>query len=354
MFVDKVEIYVKSGNGGAGAVSFRREKFIVQGGPDGGDGGDGGHIYFEVSKNCDTLSHFRGKKAFYAQNGQQGGSRNKHGRNGKDVTLIVPIGTQVKHKETGEILLDLCKIDKVLFLHGGKGGLGNAHFKSATKQAPTYAQKGIAGAEANIILELKLIADVGLVGFPNVGKSTLISVLSNARPKVADYAFTTLIPSLGVVDCHQYKSFVMADIPGIIQGASNGKGLGLEFLRHIERTCFLLFVLDCIHEPMEQFTSLRDELQQFSHALSQKSFGIVLSRMDLLEEKMQIQTFTKLLHQLHIPPNPYKDVSLSYIIPATWEQEMPMQALKFILPISSITHHNIETLRFLLAQSLES
>ena len=353
MFVDKVEVVVKSGNGGAGAVSFLREKFVIAGGPDGGDGGDGGNVYFEVSPNCDTLSHFRGKNRYYAQNGSPGGKRNKTGKNGKDIVLIVPPGTEVRDKNTEELLLDLRDVGKTLFLRGGKGGLGNVHFKNATNQAPTYAQKGIAGIEASLILELKLIANVGLVGFPNVGKSTLIATISNARPKIANYAFTTLIPSLGVVDCGDYHSFVMADIPGIIEGASEGKGLGLEFLRHIERTRFLLFVLDFAGELGAQFHALRYELQNFSPSLAQKPFGIVLSRADMLESRAQADVFADFLQSLGIAPNPLDSVPLSYIAPERWEQAPQQQSPAFVLPISSLAHHNTETLRFLLGRCLK-
>lgn len=353
MFVDKVEVVVKSGDGGAGAVSFLREKFVIAGGPDGGDGGDGGNVYFEVSQNCDTLSHFRGKNRYCAQNGSPGGKRNKTGKNGKDIVLLVPPGTEVRDRNTEELLLDLRDVGKTLFLRGGKGGLGNVHFKNATNQAPTYAQKGIAGIEANLILELKLIANVGLVGFPNVGKSTLIATISNARPKIANYAFTTLIPSLGVVDCGDYHSFIMADIPGIIKGASEGKGLGLEFLRHIERTRFLLFVLDFADEITAQFQSLRYELQNFSQTLAQKPFGIVLSRADMLDLNTQEIAFASFLQSLGLAQNPLDSVPLSYVMPNNWEQAPQTQAPVFVLPISSLTRHNTETLRFLLGRFLE-
>lgn len=346
MFVDRVEVFVKSGNGGAGAVSFLREKFIIAGGPDGGDGGNGGNVYFEVSQNCDTLSHFRGKNRYCAKNGNPGSKRKKTGKNGEDIVLIVPPGTEVRDKDTHELLLDLREVGKTLFLRGGKGGLGNVHFKNAQNQAPTYAQKGIKGAEANLVLELKLIANVGLVGFPNVGKSTLIATISNARPKIADYAFTTLIPSLGVVDCGDYHSFVMADIPGIIKGASEGKGLGFEFLRHIERSRFLLFVLDFLNSPAQSFAALRTELQNFSQKLAQKPFGIVLSRADTLDLPTQTKQFADFLQALGLEHNPLDSVPLSYIAPQN-------QSPAFVLPISSLTKTNTETLRFLLGRTLE-
>ncbi len=292
MFIDNVEILLASGNGGAGAVSFRREKFVPLGGPDGGDGGRGGSVYFLCDNNTHTLSHFKGRKEFRAKDGGNGLGRNKNGKKGEDLELIVPQGTQVFDAQTKELLLDLTALgEKKLFLKGGKGGLGNAHFKNASNQRPNYAQSGIKGEEKRVRLELKLIADVGLVGFPNVGKSTLISVISNAKPEVANYEFTTLTPKLGLVDASEFESFVMADIPGIIEGASCGKGLGLAFLRHIERTNFLLFMLDPLREQSlkEQFITLKKELESFSKALSLRNFGIVISKIDTIskfEEKI--------------------------------------------------------------------
>jgi GTP-binding protein len=283
VFIDSVDVTVSSGKGGAGCVSFRREKFVPQGGPDGGDGGDGGDIIFAVDNNTDTLSRYRGHHRFKAQNGEQGGSHNKTGRSGEDLILKVPAGTQIFDADSGEMLLDLTEIGvAALLLKGGKGGLGNARFKSSTNQRPVYAQKGLPGEERAVRLELKLIADVGLVGFPNVGKSTLISVVSAARPRVADYEFTTITPSLGVVPVDEYRSFVMADIPGIISGASGGKGLGLQFLRHIERARVLLFMLDAAGRRSldEQYDQLKTELGRYSAELSRRSFAIAFSRVD--------------------------------------------------------------------------
>ena len=288
MFVDSVDIFISSGNGGAGAISFRREKFVIQGGPDGGDGGKGGDVLFEVDNNSDTLSKFRGKKHYKAQNGAQGSSRNCKGKNGANLIIKVPLGTQIRDFESDLLIADLKSQDsRVKILDGGKGGLGNAHFKNATNQTPTYAQSGIKGQSLHIKLELKLIADVGLVGFPNVGKSTLISTLSNAKPEIADYEFTTLIPNLGVVEVGELHSFVMADIPGIIEGASIGRGLGLQFLKHIERTNFLLFVLDSTRQNsvVAQFESLRGELSKFSSELFGKDFGIVISKSDIQSDE---------------------------------------------------------------------
>ena len=286
MFVDSVDIFIASGNGGAGAVSFRREKFVIQGGPDGGDGGKGGDVIFEVDSNADTLSKFRGKKHYKAQNGAQGGSRNCTGKNGANLIIKIPLGTQICDFESGELIADLNAVDSTItILKGGKGGMGNARFKSAKNQTPTYAQSGIKGESLHIKLELKLIADVGLVGFPNVGKSTLISTLSNAKPEIADYEFTTLIPNLGVVEVAELRSFVMADIPGIIEGASGGRGLGVQFLRHIERTKFLLFVLDATRQNsvLAQFETLRGELAKFSAELFCRNFGIAISKCDVAE-----------------------------------------------------------------------
>lgn len=284
MFIDSVDITITAGNGGAGAVSFRREKFVIQGGPDGGDGGKGGDVIFITDNNADTLSIFRGKKHYKAQNGTQGSSKNCKGKNGENLIIKVPLGTQIRHFDTNELIADLNTQDSTIkILEGGKGGMGNARFKNATNQTPTYAQSGIKGESLHIKLELKLIADVGLVGFPNVGKSTLISMLSNAKPEIANYEFTTLIPNLGVVEVDELNSFVMADIPGIIEGASSGKGLGIEFLKHIERTKFLLFVLDVSRQNCikTQFQTLQKELEQFSKELFSRDFGIVISKYDI-------------------------------------------------------------------------
>lgn len=334
MFVDCVDIFVSSGKGGSGAISFRREKFVIQGGPDGGDGGRGGGVFFQVDNNCDTLSNFRGAKHFRAENGAPGEGKNKTGKNGKDLIIKVPAGTQVFDYESHELLLDLREGEHLLF-EGGKGGLGNARFKNSINQSPTYAQSGVTGQSAHLRLELKLIADVGLVGFPNCGKSTLISVMSNARPQIADYEFTTLIPKLGVVDVGDFDSFVMADIPGIIDGASNGRGLGIDFLRHIERTKFLLFVLDlCSHRTLQQqYEKLQYELRAFSPFLTLKPFGIVLSKADAFEDPQEaLQMF--LNHYGFEAFN--KKQNKDFVRPF------------FVLPIASPTHFNIEKLKFLL------
>ena len=265
MFTDYAKIYVSSGKGGNGAVSFRREKYIAAGGPDGGDGGKGGDVYFEVDQDSNTLIDFRYKKKFKAQNGENGEGARKSGKSGEDLYIKVPIGTVVKDAETGELIADLSKEGQCeLILPGGRGGKGNSHFATSTRQAPRFAKE--------VILELKLLADVGLIGFPSVGKSTILSRVTSARPKIADYHFTTLEPNLGVVKTEFGDSFVLADIPGIIEGASEGTGLGLRFLRHIERTRLLLHVIDVSgsegRNPVDDFNTINKELKKYSEKLS--------------------------------------------------------------------------------------
>ncbi|EAI4703424.1 GTPase ObgE [Campylobacter jejuni] len=334
MFIDSVKITLASGDGGKGAVSFRREKHVPLGGPDGGDGGNGGDIIFVCDNNTHTLVNFKGKRELRAQNGAGGMGRNKNGKKGENLELIVPEGTQVIDVQTNEILLDLTKEgQRELFLKGGKGGLGNTHFKHATNQRPDYAQPGIKGESRLVRLELKLIADVGLVGFPNVGKSTLISVVSNAKPEIANYEFTTLTPKLGLVDVDEYNSFVMADIPGIIEGASGGKGLGLAFLKHIERTSFLLFVLDPMRQmPLkEQFIVLRKELEKFSNELFGRKFGIMISKSDsvrLGEEfaeqiALNINELDNYLKEINNPQ--------SFLIKVSSLEKTGLKELKFML-----------------------
>lgn len=292
MFIDSVQIIVRSGKGGAGSAAFHREKFVTHGGPSGGDGGDGGSVYAQATRNADTLSNFRGKKHYIAPNGEPGLNRKKFGADGEDLVLFVPVGTQVFDDESGELVCDLIEDgQKVLLAKGGKGGLGNVNFKSATNQAPTYAQQGLPGSEKQLRLELKLIADVGLVGFPNVGKSTLISVVSSARPEIANYEFTTLTPKLGVVDVDLTTSFVIADIPGIIEGASEGRGLGFEFLRHIERTAVLLFMIDLANyrEALTQFQALKSELSKYSEELDGRFYAIALTKLDAAHEDVDDQ-----------------------------------------------------------------
>ncbi len=284
-FIDKVHIFVRSGHGGAGCVHFRHDKFSVKGGPDGGDGGNGGSIIFKTNRNISTLHTLRFKRHFYAQNGQSGGEANCHGKNADDIIIEVPVGTTIKDADTDELLVDLAEDSEIVLLKGGKGGLGNTHFKTSTRQAPYYAQPGLEGEEKNLILELKLLADVGLVGFPNAGKSTFLSVVSAAKPKIANYPFTTLVPQLGIVS-HREKNFVLADLPGIIEGASEGKGLGLRFFRHIERNKILLLLIDAQSEnPFSTFLSLREEIKNYSDVVFNKPFFVVVSKIDSVDEQ---------------------------------------------------------------------
>jgi GTP-binding protein len=287
-FVDYVTISVRSGRGGAGAASFRRAKYEPKGGPDGGDGGSGGSVILVADDNLYTLLDLRYNRHHFAESGQPGQKSQKTGKSGDDIVLRVPPGTIAKDTNTGELLGELMEDgDRVVLAQGGKGGLGNVHFKSATRQAPTYAQPGEPGEERDVTLELKLLADVGLVGFPNAGKSTLISTLSAAKPKVADYPFTTLEPNLGMVYLGDHRSFVMADIPGIIEGASEGKGLGIQFLKHIERNAVLLFVIPSnADDPGAQYRTLLGELESFNPELLDKPRMVALSKTDLLPPDM--------------------------------------------------------------------
>jgi GTP-binding protein len=290
MFIDYAEIEIKAGDGGNGAVTFRREKYVPKGGPSGGNGGKGGDIIIEAHHNLSTLLDFKYKKKYKAQNGEDGGNSLKDGKNGRNVVIKVPVGTMIKDAETDRIIADLDQDEKsIIVSKGGKGGKGNSNFATPTNQAPRFAENGKPGEQKKIILELKLIADVGLVGFPNSGKSTLISVISAARPKIADYPFTTLEPVLGIVSYKNYQSFTVADIPGIIEGAHEGKGLGHKFLKHIERTKILLFLIDITSENYRKdLEVLNNELKSFSEVLSNKKKIIALSKADLLEdEKLQ-------------------------------------------------------------------
>lgn len=289
MFTDYVKIFASAGKGGNGAISFRHEKYVAAGGPDGGDGGKGGDIYFKVDKDANTLIEFRFKKKFKAENGENGMGARKYGKSGKDLYINVPIGTVIKDATTNRIIADLSEKDeKVLVLKGGRGGLGNSHFATATRQAPRFAQDGEPGEEKELILELKLLADVGLVGFPNVGKSTFLSVVTSANPKIANYHFTTINPNLGVVKSKYGDSFVIADIPGIIEGASKGEGLGIQFLRHIERTRLLLHFIDVSgsegRDPVEDYNKINNELKEYSKKLANRMQIIIASKADLLTE----------------------------------------------------------------------
>lgn len=289
MYTDYTKIFVKSGNGGNGAISFRREKYVAAGGPDGGDGGKGGDVYFITDKDSNTLINFRYNKKFKAENGQNGSGARCNGKQGQDLYIKVPIGTVVKDAETGEIVADLSEEDsKELVLPGGRGGKGNTHFATSTRQAPRFAQSGEKGIEKELILELKSLADVGLVGFPNAGKSTFLSVVTDAKPKIADYPFTTLNPNLGVVKTEDGNSFVIADIPGLIEGASDGVGLGIQFLRHIERTRLILHLIDVSgfqgRNPVDDFYSINNELKNYSEKLTKKKQIIVATKLDVAQD----------------------------------------------------------------------
>ena len=286
MFIDHTQIDISAGNGGAGAVSFRREKFIPKGGPDGGDGGRGGHVIFIVDTNLHTLQDIRYRRRYKAENGHSGRGSNKTGKNGKDVIILVPAGSIIRRKGSDQVIVDLTvEGQKHIICNGGQGGKGNARFKTATKQAPRKAQPGIEGETGIFEIELKILADVGLVGLPNAGKSTLLATISSARPKIADYPFTTLKPNLGIVKYGEYDSLVMADIPGLIKGASLGKGLGHQFLRHIERNRVHLFLIDCMEDkPLDIYRTLKNELQNFNEDLINKPYLICRTKSDLRQD----------------------------------------------------------------------
>lgn len=285
MFVDRAKIYVRSGKGGDGHISFRREKYVPAGGPDGGDGGRGGDVIFVVDEGLNTLVDFRNTRKYRADDGEPGGKRNCHGKDGQDVVIRVPAGTVIKEAESGRVIMDMSGDNRrVVLLKGGRGGSGNQHYATSTMQAPRYAQPGKPAKELTLLLELKVIADVGLVGLPNVGKSTLLSRVSNARPKIANYHFTTLNPHLGVVDLEDAKGFVMADIPGLIEGASEGVGLGHEFLRHIERTKVLVHVVDAAgtegRDPIEDIYAINRELEAYNPDIAKRPQVIAANKID--------------------------------------------------------------------------
>jgi len=297
-FIDEAEIYVKAGDGGNGAVSFRREKFIPKGGPDGGDGGKGGDVIFRATTSLNTLLDFKYKRKYIAENGKNGAGNNRFGRCGKDLIIPVPVGTIIKDLQTNQIIADLVKDEQEFIVaRGGNGGRGNSHFATPVRQTPRFAEKGKPGEEKIIKLELKLLADVGLVGFPNVGKSTFLSVISSARPKIADYPFTTLTPVLGVVKLKHYKSFVVADIPGLIEGAHKGEGLGHSFLKHVERTKILLHFIDLSFlgpkDPYEGFNIINKELFLFNDRLSEKQQIVVINKIDIPEVKEESENVKK-------------------------------------------------------------
>ncbi|MTG97313.1 MULTISPECIES: GTPase ObgE [Myroides] len=288
-FVDYVKIYVASGKGGRGSTHLHREKFIEKGGPDGGDGGRGGHVYIVGNEGLWTLFHLKFMRHIKAGHGGDGGSSRSTGADGEDRIIEVPLGTVVKDKETGEVLFEITEHgEKQIVALGGKGGLGNWHFRSSTNQTPRYAQPGLSGQELDVILELKVLADVGLVGFPNAGKSTLLSVLTSAKPKIADYPFTTLKPNLGIVAYRDFKSFVIADIPGIIEGAAEGKGLGHYFLRHIERNSTLLFMVPADADDIKkEYEILVDELRRYNPEMLDKDRLLVVTKCDMLDDELK-------------------------------------------------------------------
>ena len=304
-FVDYVKIFCRSGNGGAGSAHFRREKYLPKGGPDGGDGGRGGDIVMIGNAQMWTLLHLRYTRHLRAEHGKPGGAQRSTGADGKDIIIEVPLGTLARNPGTGEIIGEITEHgEKCVLLKGGRGGLGNDHFKSSTNQAPKYAQPGEEGIESYIIFELKILADVGLVGFPNAGKSTLLSVVSAAKPAIADYPFTTLTPNLGIVAYRDHQSFVMADIPGIIEGAHEGKGLGLRFLRHIERNSILLFLVPADADDIaKEYHILLNELKQYNPELLDKGRILAISKSDLLDEELKAEV------EKDLPNLPYVFIS---------------------------------------------
>ena len=304
-FVDTAKITVKAGNGGNGCVSFHREKYIAAGGPDGGDGGNGGHIILQVDDNLSTLMDFRYKRKYAAENGVDGAGQRKSGKDGRSLVIRVPRGTLVRDAETNEIIKDMSDSEPYILCRGGKGGWGNTHFATPTRQAPRFAKSGLPGESHDVVLELKLLADVGLIGFPNVGKSTLLSVVSRARPKIANYHFTTLFPNLGVVYVEDGVSFVMADIPGIIEGASEGAGLGHDFLRHIDRCRLLVHVVDVSgsegRDPVADFDAINAELKQYSPELAQRPQIVAANKVDILADDSLLDALRSHVEALGYP-----------------------------------------------------
>jgi GTP-binding protein len=337
LFLDHTKIFIKSGAGGNGCVSFRREKFVPKGGPNGGDGGKGGDVVFKASSQLSTLIDFRYKAHHRAQRGVHGQGALKTGKNGKDEIILVPCGTIIKDAETGKVITELLKDgEEKVILKGGRGGKGNAHFKNSTNQAPRMAQPGEEGQEMNVTLELKLIADVGLVGFPNAGKSTLISKISSAKPKIADYAFTTLVPNLGIVKYKEYSSFVVADIPGIIEGASDGKGLGFQFLRHIERTRLLLFLIDSTKleeaklkkDILKDYDTLIMELKTFEAELLEKPRIICFTKTDAISEELRSRLSKLKMKEDKILISSVSGENLSELKDVIWKK---LEALKLVV-----------------------
>lgn len=305
MFVDVAKIHAKAGDGGHGCVSFRREKYVPFGGPDGGDGGRGGDVIFKVDQNMRTLLDFKYKKKYEAERGEDGGTNNKFGKDGKDLIINVPSGTVIKDAETGRVMADLVEdCQEFVVCNGGRGGRGNSRFATPTRQAPKFAEPGMPGEERWITLELKLLADVGLIGFPNVGKSTILSMVTGAKPKIANYHFTTLTPNLGVVDMQGVKSFVLADIPGLIEGAHEGVGLGIDFLRHVERTKVLIHVIDASgiegRDPIDDFYKINEELKSYSEKLSKKPQVVVANKCDIPGSEENVEKLKKELEKYDI------------------------------------------------------
>jgi len=328
-FIDEVEIDIESGNGGDGAVSFRREKYVSMGGPDGGNGGDGGNVYIKASDGLNTLIHYRGKKIFKAEDGQNGASKQCNGKNGEDLTLEVPVGTIIIDRETEQVIADLTEDQSsIKLVNGGRGGAGNLMFKTSVNQAPKTANPGDESESLKLKLELKLLADIALVGLPNAGKSTLISVLSEAKPKIADYPFTTLEPNLGVVE-YQGSSLVIADVPGLIENASTGKGLGIKFLKHIERTKVMIHLIDCSmlldpYEAIESYAIIKAELLKFSENLQNKTEIVCITKTDAMTEQ-EIQKFVSVM-----------------------EEEIDRK----VLPISSVSGTNVEQIKRIMFMAL--
>jgi len=328
-FVDLVDFYVKAGDGGNGAATFRREKYVPFGGPDGGDGGDGGFVFLVADPTISTLYHMTEKHKYIAQNGENGRRRKQNGKNGEDLILRVPVGTLVKDYDTGEVIADLDEPGKYCCVaRGGKGGRGNTHFKSSINQAPKVAERGVKGEERHIQLELKLLADAGLVGYPNVGKSSIISRISNSKPKIANYHFTTLIPNLGVVAFERFEnSFVIADIPGLIKGASQGRGLGNVFLRHVERCSLIIHVVDIAgsegRDPVEDYYDIRTELEYFSPELARKEEMVVGNKSDLLAQEQlseRIEEFKKATGKDVIPVSAVTGFGLDNLRYIIWDK----------------------------------
>ncbi len=334
MFIDKVKIYVKAGDGGHGAVSFRREKYVAAGGPDGGDGGRGGNVVFRIDEGSNTLLAFRYKRKFVAQNGDNGKGEKFHGRSGDDVIISVPPGTLIRDAESGKIIKDMSENEDFIVCRGGRGGWGNRHFATPTRQIPRFAKNGTKGEERELVLELKMLADVGLIGFPNVGKSSILSRISAAKPKIADYHFTTLSPNLGVVRVGEGKGFVAADIPGLIEGASEGAGLGHAFLRHVDRCRLLLHVVDVSgsegRDPIEDIKTINSELESYAPELALRPQIFVANKTDVLEEGTDLSAFESYIDSL--------GCKLLYVSAATGENldelvKITSQALSELPPL---------------------